>query len=241
MRRPATYPCAVHFVLVHGAYHGAWCWDLLRRELKADGHAATAVELPCDDPGAGAERYADEVVAATPKTPEGVILVGHSLAGLTIPIVAGRTRTLMTVYLCALVPVPGLSFDAQHADFETGFKPSESPVSHPDGSSSWPERGAIEIFYQDCDPDLAVAAAHKLRPQQWRITQEVTPLREWPAVTTSYILCTEDRAVSRTYSSKAAHDLLRIEAVEMAGGHSPFLSRPSELAKRLIKLASEAN
>src|ERR1700682_3319508 len=124
------------FALVHGAYHGAWCWDQLRQELERDGHSTSAADLPCEDPEAGAERYADEVVHSMPKTAEGVVLVGHSLAGLTIPVVAGSTRTLITIYLCALLPVPGLSFDAQHADLGTGFEPSQAAISHPDGSAS---------------------------------------------------------------------------------------------------------
>jgi pimeloyl-ACP methyl ester carboxylesterase len=229
---------AMHFVLVHGAYHGAWCWDALRKVLEAEGHSTTAVDLPCEDPDAGAERYADEVLAAAPKTPGGVVLVGHSLAGLTIPIVAGRTRTQMAIYLCALLPVPGLSFDAQHADLDSGFRPSETPIGNPDGSSSWPERGAVEVFFHDCDPGLATASARKLRHQQWRITQEVTPLREWPVVPSAYITCAGDRAVSTAYSSRAAREQLGIEPIEIPGGHSPFLSRPGELAARLALLAS---
>lgn len=228
----------MHFVLVHGAYHGAWCWDKLRKELHAAGHTSTAMDLPCEDPDAGVERYADEVLASMPKKKEGVVLVGHSMAGLTVPIVAGRTRTVMAIYLCALLPVPGLSFDAQHADLDTGFRPSESPAALPDGSSAWPEQGAVEIFYHDCDPDIASAAARKLRPQHWRVTQEVTPLREWPAVPSAYICCAGDRAVSNSYSSRAARDQLHVEAIEMPGGHSPFLSRPAELAAQLALLAS---
>jgi pimeloyl-ACP methyl ester carboxylesterase len=198
------------------------------------------MDLPCEDPDAGAERYADEVLASVPKRTEDVVLVGHSLAGLTIPIVAGRTRTVMAIYLCALLPVPGLSFDAQHVELDTGFKPSESPVGLPDGSSAWPEKGAVEMFYQDCDPDVASAAARNLRPQQWRITQEVTPLREWPALPSVYIRCSDDRVVSPAYSSRAAREQLRIEAIEVPGGHSPFLSRPAELAARLVLLAGNA-
>jgi pimeloyl-ACP methyl ester carboxylesterase len=195
------------------------------------------MDLPCEDPDAGAERYADEVLASVPKRTEDVVFVGHSLAGLTIPIVAGRARTVMAIYLCALLPVPGLSFDAQHAELDTGFKPSESPVGLPDGSSAWPEKGAVEAFYQDCDPDVASAAARNLRPQQWRITQEVTPLREWPDVPSVYIRCSDDRVVSPAYSSRAAREQLRVEAIEVPGGHSPFLSRPAELAARLAHLA----
>jgi pimeloyl-ACP methyl ester carboxylesterase len=178
-------------------------------------------------------------MASIPKGAGNIVLVGHSLAGLTIPIVAGRIRTSMAIYLCALLPVPGLSFDAQHADNGTGFKPSEAPVTGLEGTS-WPERGAIELFYQDCEPDIATAAARKLRPQQWRITQEVTPLREWPAVPAAYILCSADRAVSRAYSSRAAHALLGVDAIEMPGGHSPFLSRPKELAAELVAISSGA-
>ena len=223
----------MHFALVHGAYHGAWCWEQLRQELERDGHATSAVDLPCDDPEAGAERYADEVLHSIPKTSDGVVLVGHSLAGLTIPIVAGRTRTEMTVYLCAIVPVPGLSFDAQHADISTGFEPSEHPIEHPDGGVSWPEGGAVEVFYQDCAQDLARASAQRLRKQHWRITQEVTPLRRWPEGPVAYIVCTDDRVVSRGYSTRAAREQLGVDPIEMAGGHSPFLSRPRDLAKLL--------
>lgn len=133
--------------------------------MERAGHSSSAVDLPCEDPDAGAERYADEVATSVPRKAGGVVLVDHSLAGLTIPIVAARIRTVITIYLCALLPVPGLSFDAQNAHAGTRFKPSEPPVGHPDGSS------------------------------------------------------------------------FGIEAIEMPGGHSPFLSRPAELAKRLMLLA----
>ena len=227
----------MHFALVHGAYHGAWCWDLLRKELERDGHSTSAVDLPCDDPDAGAEWYADLVVGAIPKETAGVVLVGHSLGGLTIPIAASMRPTLMTVYLCALVPVPGLSFDGQQANIGTGFRASEPAVGHADGGASWPEAGAIEVFFHDCDPAIASEAAARLRRQFWRVTQEVTPLRAWPAAASAYILCTEDRMVSRDYGGRASRGVLGIEPVEMPGGHSPFLSRPRELAGILEHLA----
>jgi pimeloyl-ACP methyl ester carboxylesterase len=228
----------MHFVLVHGAYHGAWCWDALREELDLAGHSTTAVGLPIEDPDAGAERYADEIVASAPKNEGPVALLGHSLAGLTIPIVAGRIRTAITIYLAALLPVPGLSFDAQRAGAGTGFVPSVSPAVGPNGGSMWPEQGAIEIFFHDCDREVAIRSASQLRSQQWLITQEVTPLREWPAVPSAYILCSDDRVVSRAYSVRAARDLLGVDPTEIPGGHAPFLSRPAELAARLDSLVT---
>lgn len=230
----------MHFALVHGAYHGAWCWDRLRVELERDGHTASAAELPTEDPAAGVERYADAVVRSVPESAEGVVLVGHSLAGLTIPVVAQMTPTVMTIYLCALLPVSGKSFDEQKAEIATEFVPSEKPVGHPDGSTSWPERGAIELFYQDCDLTTATAAARRLRRQYWRATEEVTPLRRWPSVPSAYILCADDRAVSPDYSRRASRELLATEPLEMPGGHSPFLSRPRELADVLERLTATA-
>jgi pimeloyl-ACP methyl ester carboxylesterase len=231
----------MHFALVHGAYHGAWCWDDLRGELERNGHETSAADLPCEDPDAGVERYADEVAESIPKSAQDVVLVGHSLAGLTVPVVATRIRAVMTVYLCALVPVPGLSFDAQHADTETGFQASQPAIGHPDGSASWPEAGAVEVFYQDCDPQVASDAAKRLRRQYWRSTQEVTPLREWPILPTVSILCREDRAISPNYVKRASRELLHVDAISLPGGHSPFLSRPADLAAILINAATIAN
>jgi Alpha/beta hydrolase family len=227
----------MHFVLVHGAYHGAWCWDLLRQQLEADGHLTTAMDLPNEDPYAGADRYAEVVVAAMPKAAKNLVLVGHSMAGLTIPIVAARTRPLLTVYLCAMLPVPGMSFNGQQADAFTDFKPSKGAVTNPDGSTSWSEEGAIEVFYQGCPLDLARAAARRLRPQHWLITQEIAPLEEWPVLAAAYILCQEDRAVSPAYGQRASRAQLGVDAIAMPGDHSPFLSRPRQLADLLERLS----
>jgi hypothetical protein len=205
----------MHFALVHGAYHGAWCWDLLRTELKRDGHSTSAVDLPCEDPEAGAECYAELVIRAIPP---------------------GKAAVLV----CALVPVPGLSFDAQHANIATGFHPSAPAISHSDGSASWPEAGAIEVFYHDCEPKIARDAARRLRRQHWRVTQEVTPLHELPAVSAAYILCTDDRMVSSEYSRRSSQKLLGFEPVEIRGGHSPFLAHPRELATLLERVSSGA-
>jgi pimeloyl-ACP methyl ester carboxylesterase len=94
------------FVLVHGAFHGAWCWDLVRPDLEAAGHAVIAIDLPCDDPSAGNVRYA-EVVSEDIGSAGDVILVGHSLGGLTIPLVAASRTVRRLVFLNAFIPIPG--------------------------------------------------------------------------------------------------------------------------------------
>lgn len=229
----------MHFALIHGAYHGAWCWDELRRELETAGHTTSAADLPIEDPDAGADRYAEAAVLAVPPQTQGVVVVGHSLGGLTAPVVASMLPVRGTVYLCALLPAIGMSFDDQRAEVSTGFVPSQRPVRNPDGSASWPVQGAIEAFYHDCDAASAERAARRLRRQHWRITQEITPLTHWPPGPSAYVLCSADRIISNPYSIQAARQVLGVEPMTMQGGHSPFLARPVELAAILVTCAEE--
>ena len=101
------------FVLVHGAWHGAWCWDRLVPELEAHGHRTIAMDLPSDDEGMTFDGYADAVCATLRGAGEDIVLVGHSLAGHTIPLVAARRPVKRLVYLCSLVPQPGRSLRDQ--------------------------------------------------------------------------------------------------------------------------------
>ena len=93
--------------LVHGSYHGAWCWDLLRPELERLGHRVITVDLAISDPSLGAADYAKTVSdALAPRTKP--ILVGHSMAGLVIPLVAARRPVRRPVFLAAFLPAPGV-------------------------------------------------------------------------------------------------------------------------------------
>src|SRR5215218_4055369 len=78
-------PRMTTFGLVHGAWHGAWCWEQLIPELERLGHRAVAMDLPCDDPSATYSSYADVIVDALVDEPDDVVLVAHSMGGLSMP------------------------------------------------------------------------------------------------------------------------------------------------------------
>jgi pimeloyl-ACP methyl ester carboxylesterase len=109
------------FALVHGAWHGAWCWEPLVRELESRGHRTIAVDLPCDDTAAGCAEYAATVIRALDGI-EDAVVVGHSLGGLTIPLVPAKRL----VFLCGLVPRPGRGLmdvnDREPEMFVPGFQ-----------------------------------------------------------------------------------------------------------------------
>jgi pimeloyl-ACP methyl ester carboxylesterase len=225
------------FALVHGAWHGAWCFERLAPALEARGHRVVAMDLPSDDPAATFETYADAVLEALGGEVGDVVLVGHSLAGHTIPIVASRFPVRRLVYLCALVPVPGRSFVEQlESDPDMLFPDYLNGMSDPDaqGRPRWiDETLARQIMYADCDEQDAVAAVQRLRPQALAPYRAPCPLDSFPSAPCTYVVCTEDRLVNPEWSRRVAQELLEADLVELPRSHSPFLSRPDELANVL--------
>jgi pimeloyl-ACP methyl ester carboxylesterase len=222
------------FIFVHGGLHDGWCWHLVREELERRGHRTWAPDLPVDDPGAGASQYADVVCEAGEESGRDVIVVGHSLGGLTIPVVAQRRPVGRLVFLAASVPDPGRSYADVVASGPT--RPGPSRTFDDKGYLSFPPSVAASIFYHDCPPDVVVEALEHLRPQASRPIVETTPLEAWPDVPANYIACREDRLMSRAYAMAVVRDRLGTEIVEMDGGHSPFLARPGDLVRLLLEL-----
>ena len=101
------------------------------------------------------------------------------------------------------------------------------------GLSTWPPERAIPALFTDVRDDLAQESALRLRPQSSAPHAEVCPLKSWPAVPSSYILCLDDGLVGAAWARKAARERLDTKAIELPGGHMPMVSRPDELAAAL--------
>ncbi|MGI8662845.1 MAG: alpha/beta fold hydrolase [Acidimicrobiales bacterium] len=229
------------FGLVHGAWHRASSWRPLVDALEANGHRSVAVDLPCDDPAATFETYAEVVVRSLEGQEGDLVLVGHSLAGHTIPLVAARVPVRHLIFLCALIAEPGRSFvDQLTAEPDMLLPQYEAGLSEPDDRRlrHWADRRlAIEVLYGDCDPADAERAVDDLRPQALGPYTVPCPLDALPPAERTYVLCTEDRLVNPEWSRRAASVRLGVQAVELPGSHSPFISRPDDLARLLEKFA----
>jgi pimeloyl-ACP methyl ester carboxylesterase len=203
--------------------------------LEALGHRASTVQLPSEDPSAGCSRYAEVVIDALPDSADGVVLVGHSLGGITIPLVAAARPVQRLVFLAALMPEPQRSLDDQLRDEPGMVLPALGAALERDAQRTWvrDSESAIRLFYHDCSPDLGHAAATRLRPQARAPFREPCPLVEWPQTETVYIACQEDRVVNPEWAREAAERQSCSSVVEIPGGHSPFLSRPRALAHLL--------
>ena len=221
--------------LVHGSYHGSWCWDFVRPELERLGHRVTTIDLPISDPTLGAQAYAQVVDDALDPASEPV-LVGHSMAGLVIPLVAVRRPVQRLVFVSAFLPSPGRSANDQRSTERIDNQLPPKVAQWTDlGDNVWMigPRTATELFYHDAPAAVARWATQRLRPQAFRIFEETTPLDAWPDVESRSIVCRADRAINPAWVRAAARERLGVEPIELDGGHAPFLTRPADLARIL--------
>lgn len=230
------------FALVHGAWHGAWCWGQLTPLLQQAGHDVVTMNLPIDHGAATFDDYADVVCAALANRDDDVVLVGHSLGGHTVPLVAARRPVRHLVYLCALVPDIGRSlFDQLDHKIEMLNPAYLEGLSVPDEQllQAWTDLDlACAMLYGDCDEPTTKAAIDRLRPQSAYPATLPTSLAEHPSVPTTYVVCSEDQILRPEWSRQTACERLGAELIELPGDHSPFYSRPSALADVLLGLVN---
>jgi pimeloyl-ACP methyl ester carboxylesterase len=247
----------MRFVLIHGGFHGAWCWERTIPELERLGHPAIAIDLP----GHGGRRderstLSDRRDAILEVLQPGDVLVGHSGGGYDISLAAGAApeKIAHLVYLAAGLPIEGRTVleatggAAQPAggesqvvrlmDDETGMLQFIRPNGR--GRLECVDKAlAADFFYHDCDPATVDWAFERLTPAPPDFMQEPVHLPGlWAAQPArSYIRCREDRAKPHAMSVEVVRRL-GVEPLEIDGSHSPFLSRPAELAELLVKAAA---
>lgn len=212
--------------LIHGGAHDSSCWSLLVPELEARGHRVRLVDLPVDDPTAGPEEYVAAAVSAFGTT-EPVVVVAHSLGAATGLALEGRIPLAGLVLLCPAVPYSAEQAPDQPADLL--LIPAEANPLGDDGMVHMSGADAIRYFYSACPPDVAAAAAARIRPQALAGMAPPAELRRI-RVPSVLVRTDADAAVGTGWSDWAALALTGRPAIVVPGDHSPFLSGPAELA-----------
>ena len=236
-----------NFVLVHGSWHGAWCWRDLIPQLEAQGHRAVAVDLP----GHGADQtppaeitlqsYGERVGAALAQFNEPAILVGHSMGGIAISQAAERypDRVASLVYLCAFLvqngqPLVQIGLADQESALIPNLIPDEAALV-----MRLKEGELANVFYNDCTPEEAAWALAQLRPDP--LIPIGTPMQisdgNYGRVPRYYIECLQDRTLSPGMQKMMYTAMPCRRVIPMNTGHSPFLSAPAELAAHLDGIA----
>jgi pimeloyl-ACP methyl ester carboxylesterase len=218
-------------MFVHGAWHGSWCWEPVRNILHTDGIATAAVDNPSvTAPGSDLAADGDHLRSALDAVDGPVVLVGHSYGGAVISDAGAHPNVVRLVYLTAFALDAGESAAQNNLSGGEDMKLAEALVFDGDTVTVAPGR-VVEFFYHDCPPDLADAAVARLKPMSLAAMTGTSRAAAWREKPASYVVCTDDRAIPVALQRSCA---ARVDdAVEMSTSHSPFLSRPGDLAKIL--------
>jgi pimeloyl-ACP methyl ester carboxylesterase len=235
---------ATAFVLIPGAGGEAWVWHRLVPELRARGHDAVAVDLPAGDDSAGLETYAETVLGAAADHPD-IAVVAQSMGGLTAPLVCARRPVRLLVLLNAMIPAPGETggqwwttsgYEAFRASHDRRTTDADGDRDRNGDTAFDP----IETFFHDVPQEVVdEATARGEPPQSSRPFEDPWPLSAWPDAPTRVLAATGDRFFPVAFQRRLAQQRLGLVADEMPGGHLVPLSRPAELADRLVAYLRE--
>ena len=235
-------------VLVHGAWHGAWCWERVLDGLGARSVTAVAVDLPGhgEDPGPLTDLPGDaaRVRGVLDDLDGPAVLVGHSYGGAVVTEAGDHPAAAHVVFLAALALDAGESCMslavqvAQTEDLGWGEGPhlAQGMVGAPDGTVALDPAVAAACLYNDCDDATVAWALARLGPHPLHNLEQQPHAVSWRAKDSTYVLCGDDLAVpprlQRVVSRRCS------SVLEWPTGHSPFLSRPGLVVDLLGTLAS---
>jgi pimeloyl-ACP methyl ester carboxylesterase len=236
----------MRFVLVHGGFHGAWCWERLIPELQKRGHEAVAIDLPGH--GERAQELPDLAAyraAVVEVLQPGDVLVGHSMGGFVTSVAADAAidRVSHIMYLAAGLPIEGQAMMAAGAGGLSGSRAVVEAVDQGRRMKFRSMEAAAEFFFHDCSRELVEWACSKLTPQPLGPMMEPISIPKfWAAqLPRSLILCRQDRAASDKgagYERSIAR--LGVEPFWIDTSHSPFLSQPGRCAELMIEATRRA-
>ena len=239
MTTSQTTPATV--VLVHGAWHGPWCFDKVVAGLEARDVPVVAVERRKMHEASSTLRGVTDsaeneaiVRAALDEINGPVVLLGHSFGGVPITTAPlGNDNVKHLVYLTAIMPDTDGSMPDNFVNPElaTAVQPGE------DGSTTVQADKIRYAFYHQCSDEDYEHALTQLVRDDAAIPFDAPRDTAWNKITTTYVVCTEDQALLAEGQRTLARRADRV--VEWATDHSPFLSAPHLMVDLLDDLARE--
>ena len=230
-------------LLVHGAWHGAWCWAALQSELDQHGIASLAIDLP----GHGASTLplsdmhgdAQHVADIALKIARPVVLVGHSYGGGVIGEAAHILRNSTTAPVQHLLYLTAFCLDAGESvgGLAASLPPEEALLNAailpgPNGASGGTLlldcTKAHDALYGCCPANVSDAAIARLSPQPVATLGQPASSAPWKTLPSTYVVCEQDQAVHPNHQRIMAKRCGTVHSLNT--DHSPFVSMTVETA-----------
>jgi len=245
------------FVFVHGAWLGAWCWDKVIPLLEEKGYKGIALDLPGHGKsetgieGQDIHTYAAYVAEVLRAQSEPVILVAHSMGGMSVSEAAGMVpeKVKKLVYVTAFLPKDGQSNNfcegdpngIQPMDWKGVAKSGPGVNMNEDETIMWLDDPlAIALLYNDLPEEEAKEACRYHGKET--VAAPYTRVRLTPAfdaIPKYYVRCTRDNILTPDIQEKMIQATPVEKIFDIDSGHCPYLSRPEELAEILAGIGEE--
>ena len=242
-----------NFVLVHGAWHGGWCWRRVMQALTTAGHRAHAVTLTGTgerahlmSPAITLEMHISDVVNAIEmEEMDPVVLAVHSYAGMIGTAIADRhaRRLRHLVYVDAVVPKPGESWSSTHSSATREARLAAAHAS-PDFSFPAPDPAVFGLGGDDYDWVKRRQTSHPGHTYEAPLDFDPKRVAAVPRTFVSCIqpaLATIDAIRPRLTDSRFWDGAWQggggARVVQLKTGHDPMVSMPGELARILLDCA----
>ena len=221
------------FVLIHGGYHGSWCWSNIVTRLADRGYWVRAFDLPGRGDTAHLagttelDDWVDAVRAVVKAAPTPPVLVAHSMGGVTANQYAERHADDIEriIYVCAITPRNGDSGTSTMLEAGSGSALLKEGAFVPGANQMAviTEAVAMEGFYGSCsDADTQHALAHLCPEPISPLLTQLTLGSEFRRVPKTYIGARDDRAVPLQFQTELAGRMdSTLEIID--GDHSPVL------------------
>lgn len=236
-------------LLIHDAWHGAWCWEKVRTRLEADGHAVHSPDLPghgdlyphLDAADATFDGYLQYILVLLATCAGPAVLVGHGLAAALVVAAAVRApeKVERLCLVAGVLPAPGATLMSRLLENPSNALRDRLEIL--DGRLQLPERLPRTAFYHDCAAEDAERGARLLRPEpvaplHTPVNLDRARLAQLPV---TYIECIEDQAVHIAQQRRMAEDFQCNPVITLHTGHAPYFSAPAALAAALAATGIE--
>ncbi|MDX2501937.1 MAG: alpha/beta fold hydrolase [Deltaproteobacteria bacterium] len=232
-----------HFVLIHGAWHGGWCWDGVIKELEKQGHTAQAPTMPGHNPGDDRsgitfDDYVDKISSVLAKQDSPVVLAGHSSAGSLLQMAAPKTPVIIQQLIfhnAFILPDGKCQFDLVPPEASEGMTAAAN--ASPDNCVPVIEDFVRHQLMAGESTEVQDALISRLVPQPMALFTTPVNTAEFEKLTIpkTVLFCKDDASLPPGAYLGMAQGLGDFKLVEVSGCHESIFTNPAVVAEGLMR------
>ncbi|WP_213807296.1 alpha/beta hydrolase [Granulicella sp. dw_53] len=231
-----------HFIFLAGSELRALSWQNVQDGLGAHGHSSSTLDLADWLWASGFTSTIDAIVKTIPPRPQ-TILIGHSLAGIVVPLLAKRLDAICEIHIASLTRRAGQSFldqlllgeeifdSAWAAGYEVLIRSEHPLITH--------HSFLHHHLFHDCPAGTADLFWKRSNLPLNTFYGFVSPLSESLERRCHYIVCANDRTIRPAWQREAARSLPGADVTEIATGHCPHIARPNALTDQILAITKK--